>query len=179
MRAALYLSCFVFFASITGELNNNLHKNPTEGKHKSFHDSLSFKQDTTGFNYIPHFFAVIVDKLDTAEKWYCSVFQLKTTKHINETATGFRVCILESSKLVVELIENKSFLSVKNILANKPEETKIQGLFKAGFLVTDMNACLKRLAALSIATSQIYKDAKGKRNFLISDPDGNLIQFFE
>jgi len=38
---------------------------------------------------------------------------------------------------------------------------------------------LKRLAALSIATSQIYKDAKGKRNFLISDPDGNLIQFFE
>ncbi|MBS1531563.1 MAG: hypothetical protein JSU01_14750 [Bacteroidetes bacterium] len=43
-----------------------------------------------------------------------------------------------------------------------------------------MDAYLKRLNELKITVPQIWTDATtGKRNFLITDPDGNLIQFYE
>jgi hypothetical protein len=55
----------------------------------------------------------------------------------------------------------------------------MQGHFKIGFRIADMDACLKHLVALKIIVPQVWTDAKTKkRNFLIKDPDGNLVQFF-
>lgn len=135
--------------------------------------------DTMPFNYVPYFSAIVADKLDSSEKWYCSLFGLKVTKRMSEPATGFRVVILESSNLLIELIENESSLSPKEMLANKPGGTIIKGLFKIGFHVADIDACLQHISTLNIPVGRIYKDSSGKRNFLISDPDGNMIQFFE
>ena len=88
--------------------------------------------------------------------------------------------ILESSSFLLELIENKTWPTQKKLLAGQPGGTRIQGFFKIGFKVTDMDACLKMLAALKIIPERIYTDpATKKRNFLINDPDGNLVQFFE
>ena len=91
----------------------------------------------------------------------------------------YRIFILESPQFVLELLELKGSLTRKNLLEGKPAGTQIQGHFKIGFKVAEMNDCLKRLADLKINVPQIWTDNTKKRNFLITDPDGNLIQFFE
>ena len=87
--------------------------------------------------------------------------------------------LLQSEKFLLELIENKSTLDRKKILAGKPPETQLQGLFKIGFIVDDMDACISHLSSLKVRIDRVYKDAMGKRNFMITDPDGNLLQFFD
>ena len=137
-------------------------------------------QNSIAFNYRPYFSAVIVHNIDSSTVWYQSVFDLKARNSINDTVGGFRVMILESSSFLLELIENKSFLQQRRILADKPQGTRIEGSFKNGFRIPDMDSCLKHLARLKIIPERIYTDSDTKkRNFLIEDPDGNLLQFFE
>lgn len=137
-------------------------------------------QDSAAFKYEPYFSAVIVNNVDSSATWYQSLFDLKIKNRINDTPNGFRVMILESSTFLLELIENRSWPDQKKLLADKPEGTRIQGFFKIGFKVPDIDACLKRLTGLKIVPERIYTDAETKkRNFLINDPDGNLVQFFD
>ncbi|MES1220505.1 MAG: VOC family protein [Bacteroidota bacterium] len=137
-------------------------------------------QNTSAFKYEPYFSAVIVSNVDSAAQWYQSVFDQKIKNRIDDTQNGFRVMIMESSTFLLELIENKTWPDQKQLLSGKPEGTRIQGFFKIGFKVPDMDSCLKRLATLKIIPGRIYTDSETKkRNFLINDPDGNLVQFFE
>lgn len=137
-------------------------------------------QTAGGFKYEPHFSAVIVNNVDSSTKWYQSIFGLKIKNRIDDTQNGFRVTIMESSTYLLELIENKTWPDQKKLLVGQPDGTRIQGFFKIGFKVPDMDSCLKWLSALKIIPGRIYIDsATKKRNFLINDPDGNLVQFFE
>jgi len=137
-------------------------------------------QTRPGVKYEPYFAAVIVHDVDSSAAWYQSVFDLKIQNRINDIERGFRVRILESPTFLLELIENKSWPAQKQLLAEKPDGTRMEGFFKIGFQVPDMNACLKHLADLKIIPERIYTDsATKKRNFLVNDPDGNLLQFFE
>jgi hypothetical protein len=136
-------------------------------------------QSVQSLDMKPYFSAVIVKNVDTSSLWYQSVLMLKVKNRINDTARGFRVEILESSQLLIELIENKLWLDPKSILKDKPEGTQMQGFFKIGFKVSDVDACVTYLKNLKINVERIYKEPSGKRNFLINDPDGNLLQFFE
>ena len=139
-----------------------------------------FGQSNSIFKYEPHFSAVIVKNVDTSAAWYQTVFNMKIKNRINDTGNGFRIVIMESSSFLLELIENKSWPDQKQVLSGKPEGTRIQGYFKIGFKVADMDDCLKQLAVYKIVPERIYTDSETKkRNFLIEDPDKNLIQFFE
>lgn len=132
------------------------------------------------FEYEPYFSAIIVRNIDSSAKWYRSVFGLTTQNEINDVQHSPRVIILESPVFLLELLELKGSLIPNEILKGKGEATRIQGHFKSGFKVTDMDACLKRLESLKITVPAVYTDATSKkRNFLITDPDGNLLQFFE
>ena len=93
---------------------------------------------------------------------------------------AYRIAILESPGFMLELLELKGSLDKENLLKDKPQGTEMQGHFKIGFKISDVNSCLKKLKELSIEVPNIWTDpATGKKNFLIKDPDGNLIQFFE
>jgi catechol 2,3-dioxygenase-like lactoylglutathione lyase family enzyme len=142
--------------------------------------SAAGKNDSSGLDPQPYFSAVVVSDLDSSAAWYQSALGLTARRRMSEPERGFRILELESRKLFVELIENKSSLAPKHLLAGKPEGTLIQGFFKIGFKVSHMDACINHLRGLNIPLGQIYEDsASQKRNFLIHDPDGNLIQFFE
>jgi|SRR6266498_2677051 len=138
-----------------------------------------YSQNSSVLDMNPYFSAVIVRNIDTSSLWYQSVFGLQVKNRINEPETGFKVIILESSQLVMELIEDKSSLDTKKILNGKPEGTHIQGFFKIGFKVSDVDACINHLKNLKITVERVYTDSSNKRNFLINDPDGNLVQLFE
>jgi glyoxalase/bleomycin resistance protein/dioxygenase superfamily protein len=135
-------------------------------------------QDKAATQASPYFSAIIVNNLDTSALWYQSLFDLKV-RNLPDVPEAFRVAILESPALVLELIENRSWLDPKKILEGKPEGTHIRGFFKIGFKVPDMNAWISHLKKFNVTVDRIYKDASNKRNFLVPDPDGNLVQFFE
>ena len=129
------------------------------------------------FDYTPSFSAIVVKNVDTSSKWYQSVFNLKVREQMKDENAGYNIVILESPALVMELLELKKSFNPKE---GKSQDMQAQGLFKFGFNVKDMDACLKHLGKLNITVPQVWTDSKTKkRNFLISDPDGNLIQFFE
>ena len=129
------------------------------------------------FRYEPYFNAVIVKDIDSSAAWYQSVFEMKVVNRINDTLRGIRVVIMEAENFLLELIENKSWPDQKKLLSG---DVRIQGFFKIGFKTADIDNCLKYLARLRIIPQRIYTDSKTKkRNFLINDPDGNLVQFFE
>jgi catechol 2,3-dioxygenase-like lactoylglutathione lyase family enzyme len=137
-------------------------------------------QGKATINYEPYFSAIIVNDIDSSAPWYQSVLGLKLKSEINDPGNGFRVNLLESSTFLLELLELRGSLQRKKILDGKGEGTQIQGHFKTGFKVADIDACLKHLGDLKINIQHVWTDSTSrKRNFLVSDPDGNLLQFFE
>lgn len=135
-------------------------------------------QQTSSFQVDSYFSALIVKSIDSSVNWYQSVLGLKT-KFLPGTPQGIKVAILESPQIVLEIIENNEWLDPKEFLKGKPEGTRLHGYFKIGFKVTAMDAFIEHLNKLNISIPRIYKDDSGKRNFLVEDPDKNLVQFFE
>lgn len=141
--------------------------------------SNTYGQQSTSFKVDPYFSALIVKNIDSSVKWYESVLGLKT-RFLPDVPQGIKVAILESPNIIIEMIENAAWLDPKKLLEGKPEGTRIQGYFKIGFRVTAMDSFIDHLKKLNISIPRIYKDDNsGKRNFLVEDPDKNLVQFFE
>lgn len=135
-------------------------------------------QQSPSFHIDSYFSAIIVKDIDSSVKWYQSVLGLKT-RFLPGTSQGIRVAILESPQIILEVIENNAWLDPKEYLKGKPEGTRFHGYFKIGFKVTAMDSFIEHLNKLNISIPRIYKDDSGKRNFLVEDPDKNLVQFFE
>lgn len=128
--------------------------------------------------YQPRFGAIVVANLGIMSDWYQDL--LKLTVKSQQTGSGYQVTILSSPLYELELLELSGSLARGPLLAGQPPGTQIQGLFKIGFDVDHMDSWISHLQALNISIPQIWTDANsGKRNFLITDPEGNTIQFFE
>lgn len=139
----------------------------------------AYGQQSASFKVDPYFSALIVKNVDSSVKWYESVLGLKT-RFLPDVPKGIKVAILESPNIIIEMIENVAWLDPKKLLEGKPEGTRLQGYFKIGFRVTAMDSFIDHLKKLNISIPRIYKDDNsGKRNFLVEDPDKNLVQFFE
>ena len=140
--------------------------------------SLTFGQ-TPRIDYQPYFSAVVVKNLSVSLKWYQSVFDLKVKSEMKDTNQTYNIAILESSNYLLEVLELKGSIDKVALLKDKPG-AEMQGHSKIGFKISSAGDVLKKLKELNIEVPQVWTDqSTGKRNFLISDPDGNLIQFFE
>ena len=136
--------------------------------------------NTPGFSYKASFSAIIVKDVAASSRWYQSVFGVTVKDHVADEKNGYDIYILESPYLTLELLQLRGAVSKKDALAGKTDQTEVNGFFKIGFTVPDVDACLNHLRSLKIDVPQVYTDQKTKKkNFLITDPDGNLIQFFE
>ena len=128
------------------------------------------------FSYEPYSSAIVVK--DLSVDWYKSLFELKVKTELKDIQGGYKVAILDTENMIVELMELQGSLAREELLAGKPDGTQIQGHFKIGFKVQSIDACLKRLSQLNIEVPRVWEDKDSKkRNFLIKDPDGNLLQF--
>jgi predicted enzyme related to lactoylglutathione lyase len=138
------------------------------------------QSSSTTFTCRPNGSAVVVSNMDNAVRWYQSVFDLKIKSRIDDPNNAYKVVILESSQLMFELLELKGSIARKDVLAAKGDGIQVQGHFKIGFIVNDIDAVLRHLQTLAIAVPRVWTDpSTKKRNFLIQDPDGNYIQFFD
>jgi catechol 2,3-dioxygenase-like lactoylglutathione lyase family enzyme len=143
-----------------------------------FGGSLLYGQ-TAILNYQPYFSAVVVKKLATSVKWYQSVFDLKLKSEMKDPNQAYHIVILESPNYLLELLELKGSIDKAGLLKDK-QDAEMQGHFKIGFKISDASAVATKLKNINIEVPNVWTDpATGKKNFLIQDPDGNLIQFFE
>jgi predicted enzyme related to lactoylglutathione lyase len=130
--------------------------------------------------YTSSFAAVIVSNLESSSTWYQSVLNLQVKQQMNDSQGNYRITVLSSGGFDLELLELKGSLTRSSVLAGKPSGTQIQGHFKIGFNVSDLDAYIRKLASYNVQVSTIHTDQQTrKRNFLITDPDGNLVQIFE
>lgn len=120
------------------------------------------------------FFALSVPDAHASAKWYGRAFGLKVASMPPGT-DKIAVIILEGEGLVVELIQSADAKPRGDI-----DPAKVQGLFKVGFIVDDLEVVLARLKAEGIAPAYGPYPAKdGQRaNLIVRDNAGNLIQVF-
>ena len=131
-------------------------------------------------DFQPYFSAVVVTNLTSSVKLYQSVLDLKIKTEMDDPNQSHRITILECANYRLEILELKGSLIKEELLKDKPNGTQLQGHFKVGFKISNANEWLKHLKNLSIDVPQVWTDSKnGKKNFIIKDPEGNLIQFFE
>ena len=83
--------------------------------------------------------------------------------------------------MLIELIEMKSKVTPDEALKDKPKGTRLLGFSKFGFVVTRLDELHAALTEkkVSFAGRTVSDPTTGKRMFLIQDPDGNYLQFFE
>ncbi len=116
------------------------------------------------------FVALRVSDLDAAADWYTRVFDLREANRLDADDLSIRV--LAGHEIVVELIHQ--------VGDTRPESRHI-GLFKAGFIVEDIDAFFARMRERGVDTDrQIFVDgALQMRSFLMRDPEGNRLQAFQ
>lgn len=121
------------------------------------------------------FVAIRVRDVEAVADWYTRVFGLEVKKTLDGEGGAFSIRILGNHMLTVELIEQ--------IGTEEPPE-RHHGLFKAGFFVDSAARALEQLRSAGAVASDeqvtVFVDEPlAVRSFLLRDPEGNRLQFFE
>ena len=129
----------------------------------------------------PYFSALIVTNIDSAVHWYTTYLPLNVRNRVDNAERGFKQVILENDGMLLELVELKSVLLPSKALESLPQGTRLVGYFKVGFSVADFDTWHQELEKKQVQFygSTFTDPISGQRSFLVKDPDGNTVQFFE
>lgn len=125
------------------------------------------------------FFALSVADIAASGRWYSEKLGLEVTTKPQKIAPG-EFMVLEGGGLIVELVQNDEAVPLTKLTPPVSDAFNVHGFFKAGVLVTDIDATRKMLEARGVPIAYgPYAAKDGRRaNFIISDNAGNLIHFF-
>ena len=128
-----------------------------------------------------HFAAIIVSDMDSALNWYSDMLSFELVKQVHLETRGIHQANLKSGSFHLELIQTPLIILPTESLSNKPQGTRMAGIFKLGFSVADFDQWLNHLEAKAARFhGQVVTDPiSGKKTVLVLDPDGNRIQLFE
>lgn len=135
----------------------------------------------------PKLVALFVEDIDHSLKWYQEKLKFNVEKEVEAYPDhGLKIAFLESNGFHFEIIEKTNSFTQSEAI---PSENKyIGGIFKLGFqtnALEDLYAHLKSSGSVEFVTG--INDLPEneipinwpKKYFLIKDPDGNFIQFFD
>lgn len=126
----------------------------------------------------PYFSALIVDDIEVSKAWYTQNLGFEIVNESSLPERGIKQVNLKSGFGLIELIEISSSKKASELTDQK---ARIQGIFKIGFQVRDLDEWVKKLRENKVSFSgNIVEDPNtNKRMVIILDPDGNRIQLFE
>lgn len=129
----------------------------------------------------PLFTAITVKNIDSSVLWYSQVLQLNLRNRTDNAVRGFKQAILINDGIMIELVELNKSISADTLLKARPAGNQIYGYHKFGMAVSDIETLFKDLSLLNIqfVGKMVTDQVDQRKTFLIQDPDGNLIQFFE
>ena len=125
------------------------------------------------------FFAVTVKNADSVANWYTAAFQLKSIKEINDTAMGVVVKIIGNDNMVIEILQMKDSRPSKDW--GLKSNFEMHGFVKVGFYARSLDEVQKHLSQknIRILYGPFNDQSTRTKNLIISDCEGNLVQFFE
>jgi len=129
-----------------------------------------------------YFMALFVRNIDSSVAWYSKVYTLKQRNRTDNVQRGFKQVNLVGDNMFVELIELSKGVDKTDLLKNAAGGTMINGFFKTGFLVDNIEMTLAELRSLHVKVNGngIFTDpVNNKKQFQVLDPDGNILQYFE
>ena len=118
------------------------------------------------------FIAVVVTDIEQSAEWYADFFDVAEINRMTDSEGGtYDIRILRNDTLMVELLR----------LANATDRPDgyVEGLFKAGFFVPDLDLFLSNVPEGVEPRSVADDAANGVRFAQFEDPDGNLLQIFQ
>lgn len=135
----------------------------------------------------PNLVKLFVEDIDSSLKWYKEKLKFEVEKEVEEYPDyGLKIAFLELNGFHLEIIEKTNSFKPSEI-TNK-EDKYIGGIFKIGFKTNDLEYIYSQLNMLDgvefvtgigeLPENQIPIKWPTK-HFLIKDPDGNFIQFFD
>jgi catechol 2,3-dioxygenase-like lactoylglutathione lyase family enzyme len=120
------------------------------------------------------FIGISTPDIDAGVKWYSEKLGLTLTMRTPKSGKS-AAAVLEGGGLIVELMQHDDSLP--------PAKATflVQGTFKAGLVVDDLNGTLAVLKArgVVVAMGPFPATETQRANVLIRDNAGNLIQFFQ
>lgn len=122
------------------------------------------------------FIAVSTPDIEVAAAWWRRMFDLQTLGSGRSPDDRIGFVLLGGPLLMVELIERAGVHAAPDL----PDRSYQHGLFKAGFVVDDLDAWAARLGERGAAFRHgIVKPPNGPlRTFAVADPHGNVVQLF-
>jgi catechol 2,3-dioxygenase-like lactoylglutathione lyase family enzyme len=124
------------------------------------------------------FFALSVPDLAASRRWYLEKLGLTVVMEPPKFGPS-SVVVLEGGGLTVELIQRDDGISRERAAPAVTDPVQLHGIVKVGVLVADLERTLTVLRArhVPIAIGPFPARPGQRANFIIRDPDGNLIQF--
>jgi catechol 2,3-dioxygenase-like lactoylglutathione lyase family enzyme len=131
--------------------------------------------------FVPYFTALTVKNIDSSIHWYSSALELRLRNRVDNAERGFKQAILVNDGIMIELVELAKGIAPDSVLARYSRGSNFQGFTKFGLAVPDIEKLFKQLssAGIKLHGKMVTDPIDQKKTFLVKDPDGNLIQFFE
>ena len=125
------------------------------------------------------FFALSVADMDASVRWYSEKLGLKHVMVVPKR-DRIAVTVLEGGGLIVELIQHDDAVALRKAAPAVSDPQMIHGVFKVGLVVENFEQTLTRLKArrVEIAYGPFPARDRQRKNVVIRDNSGNLIQFF-
>ncbi len=125
------------------------------------------------------FFALTVKNADSVAGWYSSTFNLRSIKEINDTSMGVVVKIIGNDNMVIEILQMKDSKPAKEF--GLTSTFQMHGFVKVGFFVKNLEEVQKHFTQknIKIRYGPFNDESTKTKNLIITDNEGNLLQFFE
>ena len=126
------------------------------------------------------FSSILVENIENSIDWYTNVFGCEKTQDPTITES-FSQANLDCNSFRLELIQVQNALTKDSLKVSFPNNNFMNGFFKIGFVTERFDDWLEKMKAQDVAFhGRVVNDPiSGRRMFVILDPDGNRIQFFE
>ena len=142
---------------------------------------ISYAQRDTLADPEAYFSALIVSNIENSIVWYSDNMGFEVLNKREFEEAGFKQANLKCGNILIELIELSTAVSVKDVIPNYNDKTRLTGFFKIGFLISDFDKWIRHLTVREVEFhgTVVTDNESGKRMVILKDPDGNRIQLFE
>ena len=132
----------------------------------------------------PYLLALSVSNLDETLKWYGEKLGFTVVRRVEIPQNSLRIAFIELNDFQLEVIEFKQSVSFDRLQKQYPsvdDRAKIQGMTKLAFMVDDIEGAAAKLRVKGARFERPISDDKesGTKWFIVTDNDGNWIQFFQ
>lgn len=126
------------------------------------------------------FIALSVADGPATARWYQDVLGFTVTTQGTPNEKVAYVALLRSGGTILEIIQRRDARPRRGLVPDLKDPSQIQGIFKTGFHVPDLDALFRavRERGAAVIIAPVRPKDQPLRTFIIQDNEGNWLQFF-